>query len=469
MDQELKVHAPLDPGFLPCSIFVREYEKEVEKAGKHEDFWISLKRPDGAVSVCKTRILPHLGKAKGLNLKYTERLLKTLLWVRGGYEVKIAGNRDIVNKLKNIYSAHGERSFDNDFMGKRIYGREFRLEHIAFQDFPEERETKERIGGHLEGTRVGFDLGGSDRKGALVKDGEVAFTEEVPWDPYFQKDPDWHRREILDTIERCRMKVPSIDAVGGSAAGVYVQNEVRVASIFRGVGGELFEKKVRNLFKDIGRELGVPLMVMNDGDVTALAGSMEIGRGCVLGISMGTSQAGGYVDENGGIKGWLNELAFVPVDLREGARKDGGSGDNGCGVQYFSQQAVARLARAAGITFEGDVPDPEKLKIVQELADGGDPAAMKVFETVGVYLGYALGYYSLFYDIETVMVLGRVTSGSAGDTIKSKAKEVMEKEFPELNERIGFHVPVEKWRRHGQAIAAASLVPPAGRPGEKGG
>jgi hypothetical protein len=34
---------------------------------------------------------------------------------------------------------------------------------------------------------------------------------------------------------------------------------------------------------------------------------------------------------------------------------------------------------------------------------------------------------------------------------------VLDVEFPELAARIGFHVPDEHEKRHGQAIAAASL------------
>ncbi len=56
-----------------------------------------------------------------------------------------------------------------------------------------------------------------------------------------------------------------------------------------------------------------------------------------------------------------------------------------------------------------------------------------------------------------MLVLGRVTSGPGGDDIVDGARQVLDVEFPELAGRIAFHIPDEKDKRHGQAIAAASL------------
>ena len=88
--------------------------------------------------------------------------------------------------------------------------------------------------------------------------------------------------------------------------------------------------------------------------------------------------------------GWLNELAFAPVDYHPQAAADEWSGDHGVGAQYFSQQAVNRLLPAAGITVPADQGLPERLKTVQDLMAQDDPRAAKLFETLGVYLGYAI-------------------------------------------------------------------------------
>ena len=219
---------------------------------------------------------------------------------------------------------------------------------------------------------------------------------------------------------------------------------------------ELFAQKVKPLFLNLRQEWGVPLEVANDGDVTALAGAMSLQTNAVLGVAMGSSQAAGFLDADGRITGWLNELAFAPIDNNPTAAADEWSGDIGCGAQYFSQQAVVRLAPAAGIDLAKGHP-AEQLKFVQELHQQGDPRPARVFQTIGVYLGYALAHYAEMYDFRHLLVLGRVTSGAGGDLIVEKATEVLRADFPELAQRLSLHLPDEKSKRVGQAVAAASL------------
>jgi predicted NBD/HSP70 family sugar kinase len=181
---------------------------------------------------------------------------------------------------------------------------------------------------------------------------------------------------------------------------------------------------------------------------------MELNENNVLGIAMGTSEAAGFVDANGNIAGWLNELAFAPVDLNEDAAEDEWSGDAGCGVKYFSQDGVIRLAEAAGISPDGASPG-EKLKAVQELLEQGDGRARDVFASIGCYLGHTLPYYHGFYKFKHVLLLGRVMSGEGGEIILNSAKTVIEDEYAGYDMRL--HMPDEKNRRVGQSIAAASL------------
>ena len=204
--------------------------------------------------------------------------------------------------------------------------------------------------------------------------------------------------------------MPRVDAIGGSSAGIYINSRPMVASLYRGVPPERFNE-IHNLFLRIRDELQVPLEVINDGDVTALAGSMSLEDNGVLGIAMGSSEAAGYVDLNGHIMGWLNELAFAPVDYSPHAPVDEWSGDIGCGSQYFSQQCVFRLALRAGIDIPSNRPDAEKLRYVQQLLDSGDAGAKKIWQSMGIYLGYALAHYAEFYEMKHVLILGRCTSG----------------------------------------------------------
>jgi predicted NBD/HSP70 family sugar kinase len=444
----------LDPDFQPASLWNRAYRALVSQSGGGVPLALALERADGAVSVFRTAVLPDRSETR----RYAERLLKFLLWQKGGCRITVAGDADLASYLRAVYAPGGERAFDHEFMGERIYGRPLTVESTAFERAPAEREAAAPLGRHLDGCRIGFDLGASDRKCAAVIDGKVVFSEEVGWNPSVQSDPQYHFDGIHDSLRRAAAHLPRVDAIGGSAAGVYVNNEVRVGSLYRGVPRELFDSRVRRLFFELQRAWnGVPFEVVNDGEVTALAGSMALRDNAVLGIAMGSSLAAGYVTPQGNITPWLNELAFVPVDYRADAPADEWSGDRGVGVQYFSQQAVGRLLAPAGIELPADMPLPVKLEQVQKLMAAGDARARKIYQTIGVYFGYTIATYADFYDVRNLLVLGRVLSGEGGDLILSLAQEVLRAEFPEIAERVRYHIPGEQEKRHGQAIAAASL------------
>ena len=449
---------PLDPGFVPAELWNRAYRARCDASAGGHPLAIALERTDGTVSRFDTRVLPHAGENVALNRKYVERLVKFLLWARGGWRVLIGGDAAIAEMVRGIYAAGGERAFDWDFMGAKIYGREMVVESRDLAEMPAAREISAPLGRHLDGCRIGFDLGGSDRKCAAVVDGRVVFSEEVTWDPYFESDPQYHYDGIHDTLLRAAAHLPRVDAIGGSSAGVYVGSEVRAASLFRGVPPEDFERRIRRIFFDLQKAWGgVPFEVVNDGEVTALAGSMSMGENCVLGISMGTSVAGGYVTADGSITPWLNELAFVPVDYRDDAPADEWSGDRGCAVQYFCQQGVARLAPLAGLEFPAGMKFAEQLVEVQKLMAAGDERARRIYETIGICFGYSIAHFAHFYEIRNLLILGRVTSGAGGGVIIEKAREVLRAEFPALAETIQLRTPDEKDKRHGQAVAAASL------------
>ena len=453
-----KFRPPLDPDFLAAALWNRDYRARVANDPAARAFAIVLTRPDGSAFRHDCRVLAPGHADSALTLTYVERLLKFLLWMKGGNAVLLAGADEIAAQLAEIYGADGERAFDAAFMGDRVFGRKFSISGVPFGALPPTTETSLPMGRHLNGCRIGFDLGGSDRKAAALIDGHVVFSEEIPWDPYFQKDPAYHIEGVHDTLMRAAAHLPRVDAIGGSAAGVYVNNEVRVASLFRGVPPELFEQHVRRMFFTLQeRWQGVPFEVANDGEVTALAGSMAINDNAVLGISMGTSLAAGYVTPGGNITSWLNELAFAPVDYRTDAPRDEWSGDCGCGVQYFSQQAVARLAAKAGFNFAPDMPFPDQLVSVQNAMAAGDTRARAIYESIGICFGYAVAHFADFYGIRNLLVLGRVMSGAGGDLILARAGAVLREEFPLLAETIRLRTPDEKSKRHGQATAAASL------------
>ena len=448
----------LEAGFLPAALWNRDYRDLVARDRGARPFVLTLLRPDGTALRHESRVLAADHPSARQTLRYAERLLKFLLWQQGGSRVLVSGADEIAVALGLTFAPGGERTFDFDFMGEKVYREPFQIKAASVEHLPEPRESSRPLGRHLKGCRIGFDLGGSLRKVAAVADGQVMFSEETRWDPYFQADPAYHLAGVQESLEHAAAHLPRVDAIGGSAAGVYVNNEVRVASLFRGVSAERFERDVQRMFFKLREKWGgIPFEVANDGEVTALAGSMALGEGAVLGISMGTSQAGGYVRPSGEITSWLNELAFAPVDYAPDAPLDEWSRDVGCGAQYFSQQAVPRLAARAGFAFPPGMAASDQLFAVQDALARDDRRSSDVFATIGRCFGYAIAHYADFYPLRHVLVLGGVTAGVGGEIILDEARAVLRGAFPTLADAVQLHTTDEKNKRHGQAIAAASL------------
>ena len=451
------IKAILDPGYQPMAKVVATYKEGVKKTGG-VPMVIAVERNKGYISTYKMDIYKDGTGHDEENYGVAERIVKTLLWLHGGYKVTIAGSREIYERLSEAYKVGGTREFDVNFMS-RVYEKPFEvLYEENVEDAPVEYQTADSVGRHLDGCRIGFDAGGSDRKVSAVIEGETVYSEEVVWFPKLESDPSYHYDGILTAMKTAAAHMPRVDAIGVSSAGVYIDNKIMVASLFLKVSDEDFEKSVKTMYLDVAKEIGdVPIEVANDGDVTALAGAMDLNDNNVLGIAMGTSEAAGYVDAEGNITGWLNELAFVPVDYSKDAMVDEWSGDYGCGVKYFSQDSVIKLAPAAGIELNEALSPADKLKVVQKLMADGDERAAKIYDTIGVYFGNTIAYYSMFYDIKHVIIMGRVTSGEGGTIILNRANEVLKAEYPELAKTIELHIPDEKSRRVGQSVAAASL------------
>ena len=437
-------HVPeLDPGFLPLGKFNAAFLKDAR-----QPLDVAVERAGGEVAVYKTFIhgTPEMAEA---DVYYVDRLIKMLLWMKGGFKVYLSGSKAVYEAMKATYCVGGKRAFDADFMSN-VYEKPFEV--VYCDAVPAEKSNPQAVGRHLGGCRIGFDAGGSDRKVSAVIDGEPVFSEEVVWFPKTTADPDYHYEGIVSALKSAAAHMPRVDAVGVSSAGIYIENRTMVASLFLKVPKDLFDAKVKDIYiRD------VPYVVANDGDVSALAGAMSLEENNILGIAMGTSEAVGYVDQNGNITGWLNELAFAPVDVSPSAMEDEWSGDIGCGVKYFSQDSVIKLAPAAGINLSADLSPAEKLKEVQKLMEVPGSPAEAIYRSIGVYLGHSLALYHHFYGFKHVLLLGRVMSGRGGDIILDVCKQVLADEYPEVAGKIHPTLPDEKARRVGQSVAAASL------------
>ena len=449
---KLRISAPLDPGFQPAAVFNRDYAASVRTSTNSVPLVIGLEREAGLLSRYETLVKPEID---GPTLRYVEGLVKFLLWARGGWKIYIGGPENVGRHIQRCYSRNGSRAFDVELMG-RVYEKPFEVIVTDAASVPVAKELNATLGGHLDGCRIGFDLGASDYKVAAIHEGEVIFSDEFRWNPKDEPDPQYHFEHITNALKIAAARLPRVDAIGGSSAGVIVDNKIMVASLFRSVPTGRFDR-AKNIFLRLRDEWRVPVEVANDGDVTALAGAMSLKTNGLLGIAMGSSEAAGYLNRNGGMTGWLSELAFAPIDYNPLAAMDEWSGDRGVGALYFSQQAANKLLSASGIRLPHEMGLPERLKEVQQLMSEDDSRALKIYETIGVYLGYAIPHYAEFYDFRHMLILGRVTTGKGGDVILENARRVLELEFPELTDKFALHLPDEKSRRVGQAVAAASL------------
>ena len=449
IEYQIKNLPALDRAFIPFGVWASAYEKGAERP-----FKIAVERENGLVTVYETKLRsPEFAEA---NYRYAERCVKMLLWSVGGWRVYLCGDDAIAKRMQDAYRAGGTREFDVGFM-QDVYERPFEIVLTDEAGFPQAHEQTRKVGGHTNGCRIGFDAGGSDRKVSAVIDGKTVYSEEVVWHPKTEPDPQYHFNGIVAAFRTAASKMPRVDGIGVSSAGVFIGNSPMVSALFLKVPREKREL-VKTIYDRAAKEIGdVPIVVANDGDVTALAGAMGLECGSVMGMAMGTSEAVGYVDAEGKVLGWLNELAFAPVDLFEDAMADEWSTDIGVGCKYFSQDAVIKLAPRAGIELDPALTPAEKLKVVQNLMEKGDSRARRIFASIGAYLAHTLKLYCRFYDVHHMIVLGRVMSGLGGSVILETCLSILNEEYPELAQKVRVMLPDEKTRRVGQSVAAASL------------
>ena len=453
----MKFVPSLDKDFSPMILKLRAYQEKVKQNAKRQKVIVCLERNKGYNYLYQIDTYPDNCGHNQENYDIVERIVKSIIWIVGGYKIYVAGSPYLYQRLKTDYSKGGRHEFDADFMAN-VFENDFSVNLVDYEQVPSLNPEIIDFEYDLSGCRIGFDAGGSDRKVSAVVDGKVLFSEEVVWHPKINADPEYQYQGILQSMQTAARHMPRVDAIGVSSAGIYVDNRIMMASLFLKVPNNLFDKHVKNMYIDIAKTFGpdIPLRVANDGEVTALAGAMDLNDNQILGIAMGTSEAAGYINSEGNLTGWLNELAFVPIDFNKLSLVDEWSGDYGCGVKYFSQDSVIKLAEAGGYKFDANLSPAQKLKEIQKLNDKGNNLAEQIFTDIGIYLGYTTAYYAHFYQIKHVLLLGRVMSGKGGNLIQEWATKTLHEEYPEYK-HIRYQLPDEKSRRVGQSIAAASL------------
>jgi len=405
------------------------------------------------------------------------------IWQRSASELLLCGPPGICQALKTAYAKGGQYEFEATSM-PNVNGtpeKSFQVKIVSSAaELPAEKDTPQVCGKDANGNRLAFDLGKSDIKTVAIKDGQVLDSAETEWD-VTNVDPQYHFDAIVaamrKTIANAQAKgFGTIQAVGGSATGtVSGNNEATWCDIFPNVPPDVYKAKVVDIFKRIAKEVAgdVPLKVINDGEVTALAAVQKIKAGNVMGISMGSSEGGGYANKDGNLMGWINELCYIRLDLNPEAPTDPWTkgSHRGMSHMYLGQRGATKLAAKAGVQVPANYvyPHPDMctikhedhaqcLKLIQKaMADPAqEPQVRKLYETVVVYLGYGLAQYTEFYAIDHLMILGRVSKGAGGDLMMETAKKVLETEFPDLP-KITFHTADDHFKAVGQCIAAAAL------------
>ena len=456
-----------EPSFKPAIIEMEKFQEKVSKSQDKTELIICLERNKGYNYHYKMLIYKDGTGHDDENYFVVERICKMILWIVGGHKFYISGSDFIANKLKSEYQENGKRKFDFLFF-KDVYYKNIEVISCKKEEIPKLNLEDIELSNGVNGNRIGFDAGGSDLKISALIDGKVVYSKEIVWNPKINSDPNYHIDGIMNSFFKAAEFLPTIDSVGISTAGIVIDNQIMVSSLFIKVSRDDYEKKIKNIYIDCIKKLEekfnkkISFIVANDGDVTAYAGLLELKKNDgILGIAMGTSEAGGFITKEGRLTGWLNELAFVPIDFNLNAMRDVWSGDYGTGERYFSQEGVIKLANFAGIKFEEDMTPANKLKYVQNLIENGNEKEKKIaediFSDMGIYLGYSVPLYAHFYDFQDLLVLGRVSSGKGGNIMIEKAKEVLRNEFPEIAKKIEIHIPDEKSRRVGQSVAAACL------------
>jgi len=429
--------------------------------GSSDTVAIAWEREDGYVYRYNLEIPKRIHPAAVPGVRHlVERIVKFTLWAAGGWKLRMAGPDAIVKPILKAYAKKGARAFDWAFFGD-LYARPMETEQVRLAKMPETREREIVVKDHADGNRIGFDLGASDFKISALKNGKVVFSKEFPWNPRPEADPKYHYEKLSAGLEEAALALGGkVDAIGGSTAGTLVGKRLGPASLIRGVLEKSPDKKdeARNLFTRIEDEWKTPFEVFNDGDVTALAGVLAMKKsGGTLGIAMGSSEAGGYVNPKGALTGRISELAFAPVDLNPNAGRCEWSGDAGVGAMYFSQQAVNYIAPRYGFRFPKKASLPERLVMVQEAMEKRDEKALRVYLMLGRYLANAAAWYREFYDFRNLMILGRVTTGFGGEILLNTARMGLEAIDPALADEIDIFMPDEKARRLGQSVAAARI------------
>lgn len=129
-----QITPPLDADFRPAVLVNHAFQKQMKGIGT--PLVIGIERDAGKLSRFETLVFPEDHPLSDSNLPYVERLVKFLLWQRGGYRLFIGGPSSIGKHIKETYSENGARRFDSHFMGDLVYEHPFSVEICMPHEVP---------------------------------------------------------------------------------------------------------------------------------------------------------------------------------------------------------------------------------------------------------------------------------------------------------------------------------------------
>lgn len=431
----------LDKKFLPAYDEFKSFQKEGTK-----EIVVTAKRKDNIVYPFRMMISDDYEKS----YFFAKKMILSLMWIVGAESFCYKGDKEFYSYLINrVYDdLETKKSFE---AMKESFGSDV-LITLDDKDY-EVIQSKTTFTGSFDGNRIGIDLGGSDRKVTAISDGKVVFSDETLWTPKPETDYKYHVEGILDSLNKAASVLKRVDSVGVSTAGMVFDDELIYPALFESVPLETKQSKIRTLIPDIVKDRfgDIPFAIANDGDVSAIGASIMFKKDNVLGLALGTSFAAGYA-KNGFLLNWANELSKVSIDYNPEARAHYILNIQGSSSEYLSQKGIVRLLENNGVQLEGETL-PKKLVSIQKMAEEGNKIVLDAYHDMGIYLGSAIMFFTMFYKIDSVMLLGRVLTGKGGEILTNTASSYLK----ERGVNIEVFTCDENFKRLGQSYIAASM------------
>ena len=239
----------LDPGFLPLSKFVEAFRKSVGENGQLVK--VAVERENGQIAAFDLRI-HGTDEMFPADLVYVERYLKTVLWGCGGFKIYIGGNDAIAAEIKKAYAIGGTREFDAVNMSQ-IYEKPFEVICTSLEQMPASRASLRVLVGTSTAAVSALMRAEATARYLQLSTAKLFGVRKWSGIPKTNADPDYHFQGIVAAMKSAAAKMPQVDAIGVSSAGIYVNNRTMLASLFLKVPKEAFDAKVKDIYVRSGK------------------------------------------------------------------------------------------------------------------------------------------------------------------------------------------------------------------------